>query len=623
MKKVTDRAPGTPKGWAFLPGQEVSDAPSPNGHGRSPIIKSYPLTEFGNTERLFDRHGQNIRYSDSHGFIAWTGKRWERESESTVKRWCAETIRSIYADARNLATQAARCEDEEGRKRLAQEAESLLSWARRSESDHMVRAMCSLIQAFEGVTLSKGEYDATFDKNHWLLNCPNGTRDLRTGKFYLHRKEDYITTLCPTEYHPEQKAVIFPRFFTIAMKGRPGLIDYVQRYLGYCLTGETSDQSWMLWTGEGENGKGTLQETLAYVLGEDYCQTLEPESLLASGSPASGSAPTPDIASLKGARLVSISETERGAKMATARMKKLTGQDRLKARFLNRDFFTFEPTHKFILDTNHRPNVRENTHAFWRRVRVVPFDHIATSEDKRTLPNLREQLRTEAQGILTWLVEGCVKWQKEGLEPPSEVETATKKYREEQDIITIFMAEECKMGDTYQVEAKALYTRYKEWSEQTMGERAMSMRSFKAEMEHHNIKWQHSKRANVWYGLALLEVGEEPEPEPKAPETAPPPDELPASRPEIHASQTPQSPERQSSTPPEIKELVLALQARRAQKPAALNDIFVLHPDGKGKHYSPSKYFEMLYQAYHSSDLDTVQWAQREVQNKLNSWRSS
>jgi putative DNA primase/helicase len=451
-----------------------------------------PLTEMGNAERLLDRHGMDIRYSPALGWITWDGTRWVPDSELRVREWAKETVRSIYQEGAQLAEAARLTEDQTERDRLGAAAEALIAWARKSERDRMIAAMVNLARSACVVELG------LFDHDPWLLNVRNGTIDLQTGQLRPHRREDYLTQHCPVDYGPQAQAPTFERFLDEIMLGRAELVDYLQRALGYALTGRTEEQVWHLLVGRGANGKTTLVELIADVLG-DYAGTLEPESVVIGAHPRDGGAPSPDIAGLRGLRFVAVTETEEGARIAAARVKKLAGGDKLTGRFLHRDPFRFTPCLKLWLYTNHKPRAGETTHGFWRKVRYLSFDYQPPEQD----PTLPDRLRAELSGVLRWLVDGCLWWQRVGLAPPPAVLEATAAYRDEQDAIGQFLADRTIAQPHASVSFAALYAAYEEWCKEG-GERPMGPRRFSSKVaERPGITARRTNQGRVWEGIGL------------------------------------------------------------------------------------------------------------------------
>jgi len=266
-----------------------------------------------------------------------------------------------------------------------------------------------------------------FDQNPMLLNVLNGTFELKTGELRPHDQRDRITKICPVEYREDALCPTWLAFLDRIFNGNADLIGFVQRAIGYSLTGSTQEQCFLLLWGEGSNGKSTMLELLRDVLG-DYADNASTDALMVS----SGRGTENDIAKLKGARLVTASESGEGRRLDEERVKRLTGGDTISARFLYREWFEYRPQFKLWLAVNNRPEVRGTDHAIWRRVRLIPFEVVIPDDDQdKELP---AKLRAEAPGILRWAVEGCLAWQKEKLNPPKAITSATTEYRSEQNL---------------------------------------------------------------------------------------------------------------------------------------------------------------------------------------------
>jgi putative DNA primase/helicase len=250
------------------------------------------------------------------------------------------------------------------------------------------------------------------------------------------------------------------------------LIEYVQRLIGYCLTGDVSEQILPIFWGTGANGKSTLVNIIFAMLGLDYSMKAPPDLLMVKRNE---SHPT-ERADLFGKRFVACIETDEHKRLAESLVKDLTGGDRLRARRMREDFWEFTPSHKAILCTNHKPVIRGTDYAMWRRIHLVPFN-VTIPEVERD-KKLGEKLSAELPGILAWAVRGCLAWQRDGLGTPSEVVEATMVFRSQQDVLGQFMDECCHNGEKAQSRASVLYAAYKLWADEN-GERViMSQRSF-------------------------------------------------------------------------------------------------------------------------------------------------
>jgi putative DNA primase/helicase len=450
-----------------------------NGRGTTQPAGGYNLTDLGNARRLVHRHGRNLRYCWLwRKWLVWDGKRWVKDDTGEVYRLAKETVSSIYQEA-------AAAPNDEARKELGKHAT-------RSEAGARIKEMVDLARS--DVPVMPDELDASPD----LLNTESGTIDLRTGELREHRREDLITKIAPTTYRPDAAAPTWEAFLKRVLPGED-LRAFVQRAVGYSATGDTSEQCMFINHGGGANGKSTFQEAIAAALG-DYAMRAPTEMLLAKRSDGVPN----DVARLKGARFVSASETEEGRRLAESRIKDLTGQDTITARFMKAEWFDFAPTHKLWLSTNHKPEIRGTDAAIWRRIRLVPWAvTIPPAEQDKKLPIA---LRHELAGILAWVVRGCLQWRREGLQAPDEVRKATGEYRAEMDVLAGFLVECCELDTGHWEYAKDLYECYKRWCDEN-GERPEPQRKFGGRLGERGFQRDRggSRGAGIWRGVRLTE----------------------------------------------------------------------------------------------------------------------
>jgi putative DNA primase/helicase len=248
------------------------------------------------------------------------------------------------------------------------------------------------------------------------------------------------------------------RFLSEIMGGDENLIGYLQRLTGYCLTADATEQALFIFHGSGSNGKNVFLDTLTSLLG-DYAGTAPPSLLMLKRNPEH---PT-ELADLMGRRLVVASETDEGGRLNVNLVKQLTGNARLKGRFMRQDFFEFDRTFKLVLMTNHLPVIRETTHAAWRRLRLVPFG--VTIPDEKQDRHLIDKLRADWPGILAWAVRGCLIWQEAGLRTPEAVLNVTKTYREESNPLADFLTERCIIMPSATVSRADIFDTYQKWAE--------------------------------------------------------------------------------------------------------------------------------------------------------------
>ncbi len=259
------------------------------------------------------------------------------------------------------------------------------------------------------------------DSNPMFLNVKNGTIDLHNGILQPHSATDYITKLVDVDFHANSQCPTFVQFLNQIFDNNQNLIGYLQRFFGYCLTGLTVEQVMVFFYGLGANGKTTLANVLECLLG-DTAITANSDLLMQRENRGASN----DLAVLRGTRLVKVSEIDDGEKLSEAQIKTLTGGDRVTCRFLYGEFFQYTPTYKILLLGNYKPKVRGRDYGIWRRIHLLPFN-VTVPECERD-PNLFEKLKSELPGILSWAVEGCLEWQKNGLRPPPEVIAEVEQY---------------------------------------------------------------------------------------------------------------------------------------------------------------------------------------------------
>lgn len=440
------------------------------------------LTEIDAAHALVDLHGQDIRYCEkAGGWHLWDGKRWKRDEDASINR-LAEDCTTKIADAANAKT------DLEERKRLLLFA---LSLRKRRTLENMVAATAWQPQIAIG--------DPTrFDANPWLLNVANGTIDLRTGQLSEHQREALITKNVPIRYDSDAQCPRWLQFLEEIFAGDQETIDFVQRAVGYSLTGENREHCCFVLWGTGANGKSTFIKVLEKLLG-DYGKSAAPATFV--DRQAGGA--TNDLAALRGARLVSSMETSDRAALAENFLKATTGGDKLSARFLYAEYFDFEPCFKLWIATNNRPVVRGTDEGIWRRIKLVPFTERFDGNRRDEL--LSAKLETELSGILSWAIRGCSDWQSLGLGQSESVTQATQTYRSDMDTLAQFLAEECEIEASVKVRAKDLYAAYRAWAEEA-GEKPLSQKWLGLRLKDRGFSKKDTMGYPYYLGICLSSV---------------------------------------------------------------------------------------------------------------------
>lgn len=439
-------------------------------------------TDVGNARRLALAHGHNLRFSRSHGWLCFDGKRWCRDLTGQAKEWAKDTICRMYVTAAGLPDR---------------ERRALIAWALKSEARPRVEAMLSLAESDPSIAV----LPHAFDNDRLLLNTNTHTLDLAAGTYRAHSRSDMITRLAPVDYDPRARCPAFLRFLDSVFEGDRRLIRFVQRAAGYSLTGSVSEQCLFFLFGIGANGKSTLLNLLLALLG-DYAGPAAPGLLLER----QGDQHPTQIADLYGRRLVVVTEIGEGKRLAEELVKQVTGGDRLKGRFMNRDFFDFEPEFKLWLAANHRPLIRGTDHAIWRRIPIVPFEavfaDVPTAGQYAKDPTLLERLKEELPGILAWAVRGCRAWQRVGLKRPEKVEAATAAYRAEMDNVGDFLLDCCSLHREFRSRAGDLYDAYRQWAERA-GEAPLRQIAFGQRLQERGFVQERTEFARFWRGVGL------------------------------------------------------------------------------------------------------------------------
>lgn len=417
-------------------------------------------TETANGRRFAQQNGTNVRFCHPWGkWIGWDGKRWKQDDTAAMERLAKRVADQIWKEAQLSDSDTAR------------------KFAAKSASSAGIRAMLALAASEPEIPILP---DA-LDNDPWLLNVQNGTVNLKTGKLREHRREDFITKICPVAFNPEATSYEWDRFLDGIFDGDAALISFVQRLLGYALSGDVREQILPIFWGGGSNGKTTLLNAFMDVVGSDYSIKLGRDFLVTKRQEGHAT----ERMDLFGKRLAVCSETDDGRRLSEGLVKELCGGDVIRGRRMREDSWEYQPTHKIILATNAKPNVKGTDHAIWRRLALVPFNVQFWNPDKvdsepehlKQDKQLPEKLKAESEGILAWAVQGCLDWQRQGLGDPPAVKTATDKYRAEQDLVGTFINERCTVNELCKARSKDLFQEYERWADET-GEPLIKQRSF-------------------------------------------------------------------------------------------------------------------------------------------------
>lgn len=405
------------------------------------------LTDLGNARRFVHRHREDVKSSGGkRGWWLWDGTRWARDESGEVMRYAKATVRSLSEEAERL----------EGSDR-----DDMLKHAFRSEQANRVQAVIQLAAGEPEIFVDRDAFDA----KPWLFNVENGTLDLRTGSLLEHSRDHLLTKLAPVEFDPVAACPRWERFLLDIMDGDLELVDFIQRAVGYAMTGETREHCLFFLYGQGANGKSTLLEVLRALFG-DYAQQSDFSTFLARKSEG----PRNDLARMRGSRFVTAVETDGERGFDSAVVRTLTGGDTIVARRLFEEFTEFTPQHKIFLAANNKPIVKEHSEGFWRRIRIIPFTVTFTAA--RRDKTLIKKLQKELPGILNWALVGCKKWQETGLTIPKAIRRATEEYREDNDPVGEFIEQRIVKDPSCWMSTTELHKQYTEWWTETRGEKA-------------------------------------------------------------------------------------------------------------------------------------------------------
>jgi putative DNA primase/helicase len=413
------------------------------------------LTQDGVSRVFTERYRDELRYDhDARTWYSWAGSHWKRDG-----------IQQAFRYAREL-----------GREQSERGNDVEKKFVRRTAFAAGVEKFAQTDEAF-AVT------SEVWDQNPYFVGTPGGTIDLKTGRLRPASPDDMITKITSVTPSEIADCKLFQAFLQDITRSDGNIIEFLQRFFGYCLSADTREQILCFFTGPGGNGKGVLVNVVSKILGA-YSATATMEAFTASKFDRH----TTELAMLRGARLVSASETEEGRLWAEARIKRLTGGDEITARFMHKDNFTYRPTFKILVSGNHRPLLRCVDDAIRRRMVMVPFDFKAENPDR----GLEDRLMAEAPAILRWMVEGFLKWQRHGLNRPDRIIESTRDYLASQDVLGDWLQSACELGPDLKSSTSALYSHWAAHARDN-GDEAGSPKSFAERLQNRGF----AKEKNV------------------------------------------------------------------------------------------------------------------------------
>ncbi|SCC95107.1 hypothetical protein THIX_70136 [Thiomonas sp. X19] len=468
--------------------------------------KDKELTDVSNAGRFAERHAGQLIYVPARGqWMEFIDHRWHTDSLGRVTQNAIQVTRDMLLEASKLVIEAALEQDKAYSLVLAAEAQALLGHAQKSQAKPRLDAMVSLAATDPRLAVEQGRLDA----DDMLLGVRNGVIELgETTEFRAGMPRDMVTRQAGCDWQGGDEEVACPTWeaFISQIQPDPDVRHWLQKFAGYCLTGATSEQIFVVMHGTGANGKSVLVEVLKRMLGT-YSQTVQ----FATFCERDQNAIRNDLAALDKARLVVASEGAEGARLDEGIIKQATGEDEITARFLHREFFTYRPRFKVVLVTNHRPVITGSDHGIWRRVVLVPFP--VTIPKDRQDKRLLDKLAAELPGILAWAVKGFHLWLEQGLgELPRALVLANAEYRKNSDVLGMWLEDHCllhaasDLADDRQSEwftsTSDLYKSYGLWAE-SMGHRAMSSKSLADRLRERNLTPGKAKGNRGWFGIRL------------------------------------------------------------------------------------------------------------------------
>ncbi len=435
-----------------------------------------PQSEFGYARRLIHVYGDRLRYVPAwRRWLIWDGQRWTHDSTGQAARWMKSIARLVTSDALAI-------------KGDDKKQQAALNLARHGESSAGVSGALTLAGTENEVVVAPDDLDA----DPFLLNCPNGTLDLRTGERHDHDRADLITKMTAGAYDPAASGQVF-REFLAKVQPSEGMRAYLARLVGHGLVGQVVEHLLQIHCGEGANGKSTFINSISAALG-DYAAPADPELLTARTFDAH---PT-GVADLFGLRVAILHEADKGRRLAEGTVKRLTGGDRIKARRMREDFWSFEPSHSFVMLTNHKPVVSGTDEGIWRRIRLIPWEVVIPPEERDE--HLGDRLALELDYVLTWLVSGCLAWREYGLSDPAAVTKATSAYRDESDALGRFLKDQTMNHG--QVKSSDLFAAWSKWCAD-VGEDPGTQTAFSTRLTNRGYDKKHTDAGKFWQGLGL------------------------------------------------------------------------------------------------------------------------
>jgi putative DNA primase/helicase len=446
--------------------------------------------------------GRDVLHSSARGYFMYDAGVWQTDADEDV-RAVAQTLGDrLKTAAAEAFTDATAKTDEDAQKAAQAKANRLLGLAREAHNSKRIDSTLRELRALEGV---RGADPDGFDNDPDRLAVANGCINLRSGEVHEDNRYDLITQRVNVEYDPAAQCPRWEGFLRevlITDNGTPDeeLIAWVRRLIGYGITGHTSEQVFAVFYGVGANGKGVFIETLTDLFG-----AITKTSPYSAFEQKQGTSIPNDLARLAGARLVFASEGDARTSLSAATVKRLTGEDKITARFLNREFFEFRPRFLLMLASNHKPTVQDSSEGYWRRVKLVPFRRFF--EENERDKGLKAALAAEFPGILAWAVRGAVEWREQGLGVPETVRRETNVYRASSDRLSEFVGSCLDVTGEHLdvVKATEVYRAYQSWAEDNAEEHPLRRAALLAALaERRGVRHDVRSKQAILRGVKVL-----------------------------------------------------------------------------------------------------------------------
>ena len=491
------------------PIQQLIQRGAKQGHQAAVVVPPTPgdhppFSDQGNAERFIARWADDVRHVPELApttrlgqWMLWSGRYWQPDLALRVQEMAKETVRTIALETPPVV------EIKESKNGELIEGKNLtIDWAKKSEASGRIKAMTELAIS-DGAIEARG---SEFDQRPYLLNVVNGTIDLETQTLRPAERSDYLTQCATVAYDPEATCPTWDRFLLQCMDGKHHLVEWLQTWAGYSLTGDTSEQKLVIHFGEGANGKSTYLDVIQQMLGS-YAQAASPTAFMAPERER-GDAPNPALFALRGARVVQALETNEKQELNMAIIKAVTGGDAISVRNLHCAPIEYRPQFKLSLATNQPPRITDQDHGAWRRLCSSRWPvGFGLPGGPPIDPHLKDKLLLELPGILNWALEGCRRWLEMGLQIPPEVTADTAQYKEESDDLGLFVEECLELSTDGHIPQGELYNVYLAWDTTS---HPLGKRRFNAKLARPGIsKYKAHGGIRAWRGVTYSSAGQE------------------------------------------------------------------------------------------------------------------